>query len=225
VTDATLPPVSPRVVSDAERLADAVVHWLGIGLALVSLPILVTLAAVWDGKASTIAAIAVYSACVVAMFGFSGAYNLSSTPKARAVLRRFDHASIYLKIAGTQTPFAVLAGGATSAWLLACVWAAAILGALAKLIARGSFDRLSVVLYLALGWAAILLIPDMWDGLSGAALALIILGGVLYTVGVGFHLWDSLPFQNAIWHGFVLAASFVFYAALMVEIVRRAPLA
>ncbi|MEM9049077.1 MAG: hemolysin III family protein [Pseudomonadota bacterium] len=203
-------------------MADAAVHVAGIGLALVSLPILLTLAAVWDGRAATMLALSVYAVCVLATLSLSGAYNMIRTARARPVLRRLDHASIYLKIAGTQTPFAVLAGGATSAWLLTGVWCAAATGALAKIARSEGWEGLSIALYLLLGWAGVLLIPDMWHQLSGAAFILMLAGGVLYSVGVVFHLWDSLPYQNAIWHGFVLAATFVFYSAVMVQVVAAA---
>ncbi|MEM9198265.1 MAG: hemolysin III family protein [Pseudomonadota bacterium] len=206
-----------------ERIADAAVHVAGIGLALVSLPILLTLAAVWDGSAATMLALSVYAACVLATLGLSGAYNMIRTHRIRPILRRLDHASIYLKIAGTQTPFAVLAGGASSAWLLTGVWCAAATGALAKIARSEGWEGLSIALYLALGWAGVLLIPDMWADLSGVAFILMLAGGALYSVGVIFHLWDSLPYQNAIWHGFVLAATFVFYSAVMVQVVQAAP--
>lgn len=210
-----------RVVHRAEEVADAIVHYVGFALALVALPVLLALAAIRDGSAATMIALSVYAACVVAMLGFSGAYNLSRAPRARAILRRLDHASIYLKIAGTQTPFAVLAGGATSAWLLTGVWFAAATGAIAKIARNEGWEKLSIALYLLLGWAGVLLIPDMWPSLSGATLVLMLTGGVLYSVGVVFHMWESLPYQNAIWHVFVLAATFVFYSAVMVQVTTR----
>ncbi|RMH46286.1 MAG: hemolysin III [Alphaproteobacteria bacterium] len=221
MTEAEHPGLHGPALRRAERLADMAIHLTGIALAAVAAPVLVAIAAIRDGRAATIAAVSVYAVTSMAMLGFSGAYHMSRNPRLRQLLRRFDHAAIYLKIAGTQTPFAVLAGGAWSAWLMIGVWCAAIAGAATKLFARHSHDRLSVALYLALGWAALLLLPAMWQGMSGLSLVLVLAGGLLYSAGVVFHLWDGLPFQNAIWHGFVLAATGVFYTALLVELTRR----
>jgi hemolysin III len=206
--------------SRGEMIADAAVHAAGILLALVALPILVTLAAVWDGTAPTMTALGIYAASVLAMFGCSGAYNMIRHPQASRILRRFDHAAIYLKIAGTQTPFAVIAWGPATGWVLTGVWVVAIAGVLGKLLAEARWEKLSVALYLLLGWAGVLLIPTFSESLAQPTLVLMLTGGTLYSVGVVFHLWERLPYQNAIWHGFVLTATFVFYAALVVEIAR-----
>ncbi|HEU0222834.1 MAG TPA: hemolysin III family protein [Paracoccaceae bacterium] len=201
-----------------EILADGVIHALGLVLALVTLPVLLTLAAVWDGQLGTMVALSVYAASVLAMLALSGAYNLTRQARARAILRRLDHAAIYLKIAGTQTPFAVLGGSSTTLWLLAGVWVAALAAALAKIVSIRGWEMLSVALYLALGWAGVLILPGLWDELGGLTRSLILAGGILYTIGVGFHLWETLPYHNAIWHGFVLAGTFAFYAALLAQI-------
>lgn len=210
---------APSALVRRELMLDAAVHVAGIVLALVSLPILVTLAAVWNGSFEMMLAVSVYAASMLAMLLFSGAYNLSRGPRARAVLRRLDHAAIYLKIAGTQTPFAVIAGGPTVGWLLTGVWSAALAAATLKLVFTDGWEKLSVGLYLALGWAAIAMMPAFWSTLAPPVLVLVITGGVLYSIGVIFHLWQSLPYQNAIWHLFVLAATFVFYSALLVQLV------
>lgn len=212
-----------KAASPAERLADAIVHAVGIAGALAALPVLLTLAAVFDGGLPVMLALSVYAATTLAMLGFSGAYNLVRAPRARAVLRRLDHAAIYLKIAGTQTPFAVLAGTTTAFWLLGAVWFAALAGAAVKLARLRGPEMLSVAAYLALGWAGLLLVPSLADRVTGAAVLLILAGGLLYSAGVVFHLWERLPFHNAIWHGFVVAATFVFYSAILVEVVAASP--
>jgi hemolysin III len=144
-------------------------------------------------------------------------------PEWKARLRRLDHAAIYVKIAGTYTPFAVLFAGAQAAAILTGIWGAALVGAAMKVLAPGRFEWLTLGLYLAMGWAVLVIGGPILEGLSTASVVLVCVGGALYTLGVGFHLWDSLPFQNAIWHALVLAASFVFYAAIVTELVRSAP--
>ncbi|MEM9011880.1 MAG: hemolysin III family protein [Pseudomonadota bacterium] len=211
------------VYSRAEWFADAVVHVAGISLAMLSVPVLITLSVFLDGRGPTIAAVSIYSICLLAMLAISGAYNMlyAARDQVRCMLRRFDTAVIFLKIAGTQTPFAVLAGGMASSWVLPTVWIAAISGMLMRLLLPNRFERLSIAFYLLLGWAGVFIIGGGETTLSGATIALLIVGGLLYSVGVIFHMWSSLRFQNAIWHGFVLTATFVFYAAVIVELAMR----
>ncbi|MEM9062018.1 MAG: hemolysin III family protein [Pseudomonadota bacterium] len=211
-----------RAPARAEQIADAVVHIVGVATVMLAAPVLVTLAAVWRDEPAVIAAISIYAATLLIMILSSASYNLASMrlPGGRLleVLRRIDHSAIYVKIAGTYTPFAVIAGGPFGRWLLVGVWAGAILGTLGKLFAPHRWERLSIALYLALGWAFIIAAGPISAALTTATLVLIIVGGCLYSVGVVFHVWDKLPYQNAIWHVFVLVASLVFYSAMIVEV-------
>lgn len=207
----------------AERIADGAVHALGVLLALTAVPVLITLTAVFDGSARLVAAVSVYGVAMVAMFGASAAYHLIPFPAWREPLRRIDHAAIYIKIAATQTPFAVFVGGPRGGWVLAAIWTAAALGAAAKVLALSRYGLASTLLYLAMGWAGLALI---WPGGQSEALApvtmiLVAAGGALYTIGVAFLMLERLPFHNAVWHGFVLSATFVFYAAVLTEVALR----
>jgi len=213
------------VYSRGERIADAVLHIIGVSAALAAVPVLVTLVAIRYGDGPTIAATAVYGAALITMLALSAAYHLVRRPRLKEWLRRCDHAAIYVKIAGTYTPFAVLSAGAQAAALLTGVWIAALAGLALKLAAPRRWEGLALALYLGMGWAVLAVGGPILDGLSTAGLALVLTGGGLYTLGVGFHLWHRLPFHNAIWHGLVLAASFVFYAAVLVEVLRHAPVA
>ncbi len=151
---------------------------------------------------------------MLAMFCFSAAYNLSRGPK-RWLLRRCDHAAIFIKIAATYTPFAAAKMGGTSALLLlAAVWGIALAGAAAKLIVPHRVASVSTLLYLAQGWMCIFSMQPLLAALSPTAMTLLIVGGVLYSVGVVFHLSERLPYHNAIWHGFVLVASACHFAAV-----------
>ena len=221
VTD-TAPIRVARVYSRAEHIADAVIHVIGVVAALTAVPVLVTLAVTLRGDGPLVAAVSIYGVSLIAMFACSAGYNIASIRLAggRALdwLRRLDHAAIFVKIAGTYTPLAVIAGGTTGRWLLIGVWSGAALGSLAKLLAPWGWERLSLALYLALGWAFVLAAGPVSAAISQATLTLIVAGGLLYSFGVIFHVWAGLPFQNAIWHLFVLVASFVFYAAIIVEV-------
>ncbi|MFD2235354.1 PAQR family membrane homeostasis protein TrhA [Phaeospirillum tilakii] len=199
----------------AEWITDGVIHALGVILVLVAAAVLLHLA-IADGGARLIIGSAVYASGLVACFGFSAAYNLTLAPRWRALLRRFDHAAIYLMIAGTYTPLSLICiGGTVGTVLLALVWSVALVGVTLKLIWPHRFEKLSLVLYLSLGWIGLVVIGRIIDVLPVPALILLLAGGLFYTFGVVFHLWSRLPFQNAIWHGFVLTAACFHYAAVL----------
>jgi len=213
----------PRAYSRAEKVADAALHITGVASALLAVPVIVILAAVWHGDVPTVTAAAIYGASMIAMFLASACYHMVSAEEWRGLLRRLDHSAIYLKIAGTYTPFAVLLGGEDSGLILAGIWAAALLGMTLKVVAPERFEWLALGLYLAMGWAVVIIGQPILVGMSMASWILLLVGGGLYTLGIVFYLWDRLPFQNAIWHGHVLAASFVFYAAILIEVAVTAP--
>jgi len=212
----------PMVYSRAEVLSDAAVHAVGLVSALIAVPVLVTLAAVWFGDPTTIAAAAVYGLSLISMFACSAIYNLVSLPSWKDFLRRVDQSAIYVKIAGSYTPFAVLTG-THAGFFLAGVWGTAMLGASLIILYPSRLKWASILLYLGLGWLGGLIGAPMLAALSPAGFALIVAAGSLYTAGLLFFLWESLPFHNTIWHVFVLAASFVLYAAVLLELSGRAP--
>ena len=198
-----------------ERVADGCIHFLGVTASLAAAVTLIVLAARMLPALSVIP-LGVYGAGLVAMFVCSAGYHLISKARAKEIFRRLDHAAIFVMIAGTYTPLALLnMGGAWGIGLLSAVWAIALIGVATKLALPRAFERLSVGLYLAQGWAALVTIKPLVAAVPTLTLVLIGVGGVLYTIGVLFHLWDRLPYHNAIWHGFVLVAAGVHYAAIL----------
>jgi hemolysin III len=202
----------------AERAADSWVHVAGLtaggvgGLTLLGLSLGV-------GRLGQTAAIAVYAACLMAMFACSAAYNLASA-RRRPLLRRFDHAAIFLMIAGSYTPFTTQRlHGAWAIGMTAGVWALALVGAAGKLFLPGLGKRFWVGLYLALGWAVIVAIKPMLAAVSAAALILLAAGGLIYSAGVLIYVRRHLKFRRAIWHGFVVAAAATQYAAVLTGVV------
>lgn len=156
----------------------------------------------------------VYSIGLVGMFAASAAYNLVSHVGVKEILRRLDHAAIFVMIAGSYTPFALVVGGRAGHMLLAAVWAIAAVGVVIKLRYPRRFDRLSVLLYLSQGWIVLLALDSITAALSNRALSLLVAGGVVYTVGVAFHLMERLLFHNVIWHIFVLGGAACQFAAI-----------
>jgi hemolysin III len=208
----------PRPLSRGERIADAWVHGLALALGLVGVVVLMA-AAVPQGNVILTVSLLVYGCGLLAMLICSALYNASRAPKRRDRLRRLDHAAIFVMIAGTYTPFlAVKINGIWGHWLLVYVWTVAGVGVVLKLMWVNRFARLSVVLYLFLGWTIVVAIEPVLASISPPAILLLVIGGVLYSIGVLFHLWEQLPYQQAIWHGFVAAAAVCHYAAIMGDV-------
>jgi hemolysin III len=198
-----------------ELIADGAVHAIGVSLGLVGAVVIVVMAA-QSGAATDIPSVVIYAVGLLAMLGFSAAYNMWPISPVKWVLRRFDHSAIYLMIAGTYTPFVgQLKDGVASAGLLLGVWLTAIIGVALKLLMPGRFDRMAIALYLILGWSCVVAYGPISAALPNASLWLLFAGGVLYSIGVIFHAWRKLRFHNAIWHGFVLAAACCHYSAVL----------
>ncbi|MGY2048982.1 PAQR family membrane homeostasis protein TrhA [Methylobacterium sp. JK268] len=216
------PPSLTWTYTPGEMLADGIVHVIGVVLAVIGAVALVTVAALMLAPGGTLS-VAVYAAGLVAMLSVSAAYNMWPVGRRKWLLRRADHATIFLMIAGTYTPLVTLVGSGGVAWgLLAGVWLVAVAGVAIKLAFPGRFDRLAVALYLALGWSGVAAYDSVIGQLVPDALALLAAGGFLYSAGVIFHLWRQLPFQNAIWHGFVLAAACCHYGAVLRSVIEAA---
>jgi hemolysin III len=156
----------------------------------------------------------VYSIGLIGMFAASAAYNLVSHVGVKEILRRLDHAAIFVMIAGSYTPFALVVGGLAGHALLAAVWAIAAVGIAIKLRYPRRFDKLSVLLYLSQGWIVLLALDSITAALSNRALTLLVAGGVVYTLGVAFHLMERLRFHNVIWHIFVLGGAACQFVAI-----------
>jgi hemolysin III len=199
----------------AEIIADGIVHVVGVSLGLIAATVLVVLTAVY-ATALDIVVVSVYVAGLLAMLVLSATYNLWPISRTKWVLRRFDHSAIYVLIAATYTPFIMeLKQNVVAIALLVGVWCIAIFGIVLKLAWPGRFDRLSVGLYLAMGWSGMMLYDKVVTALPSMALWLVVAGGALYSLGVIFHAWRRLRFQNAIWHCFVLLGAACHYTAVL----------
>ena len=205
----------------AERISDAVVHISGLSVVLMAVPVLVTLAIVLRGDAPAIIGTTLYGVALIAMILCSALYNMAEHDRWRAFFRHFDQTAIFIKIAATYTPFILLSGG-QGAWLLPGLWGAALGGSAMRMVAPDRLQLIAIGIALAMGWAGLFAGDAFFAALSTPVLVLIVTGGILYTIGVVFFLFDRLPFHITIWHVFVLAASIVFYAAVTVHLVQTA---
>jgi hemolysin III len=198
----------------AELIADGVVHGIGILAGVVAATVLVVLTAIHAG-ARDILGVSIYVAGLLSMLVLSATYNLWPVSPTKWVLRRLDHSAIYVLIAATYTPFIMeLKDSVFAIALLVGVWCVAIFGIVLKLAWPGRFDRLSVGLYLALGWSGMMLYDSVVAALPQMALWFVLAGGALYSLGVIFHAWQRLRFQNVIWHCFVLLGAACHYTAV-----------
>ena len=203
-----------------ENRTDAIVHLSGIAMGLIAAPTLIGLAVILQHGTAAIVGTSVYGVAMVAMLVCSALYNMAQHARRRAFFRHLDHTAIFCKIAATYTPFVVLSGG-QGAWLLTGLWGAAVAGSGLRLFVP-DWRLLACAIALGMGWAGMFAGRDFFDGLSTAVIVLIVTGGSLYSIGVGFFLFDRLPFHYTIWHLFVLAATGVFYAAVTLQLVQTA---
>jgi hemolysin III len=201
----------------AER-ADLVVHIVGLAFALLGGAILVALA-VGLGPWMRAASVLVYVAGMVAMLAASAAYNFAKA-RWRPLMRRFDQAGIFIMIAGSYTPFTTQRLHGAWAWgLTAAVWGLAGLGVAASLLLPRLERRFWIGLYLALGWLVLVAIKPVVGSLSWIALALLALGGLVYSTGAILYGLKKFKFRRAIWHGHVVSASVLHYVAVLVGVV------
>ena len=198
-----------------EEIAHSISHGLGVVLSIAGLAVLVAYASI-NGDAWHIVSSSIYGATLILLYSASTLYHAITHPVAKGVLRQLDHAAIYLLIAGTYTPFMLVNLRGPWGWsLFAIVWSIALLGVVLEFIQVKRLKRLSLVLYLGLGWIVVVAINPMLDQVQAGGMWLLLVGGLCYSFGVIFYVWKQLAYHHVIWHLFVLAGSvFHFFAVL-----------
>jgi hemolysin III len=204
-----------------ETMADLTVHVTGLCFGFTATAVLLALAAIHAATTTDIVAASIYSLGLLSMLTFSAAYNLWPICPMKWWLRRFDQSAIYVLIAATYTPFVVDAD-VTALCVLIGVWFVAAVGIAAALALPGRLDRISIGVYVGMGWSAVIFWTAKDVPIPLAAFRLLVTGGVLVTVGLIFHIWRELRFQNAIWHMFVLLGITCHYAAVLSLVLGRA---
>ena len=194
---------------------NAFTHLGGAVLALLGAVVLVVLAAL-DGDPWKVVSVSVYGLTLVLLYTFSTLYH-GLRGRAKNVLQRLDHQSIYLLIAGSYTPFCLVTLRGPWGWsLFGVVWGLAVLGGLQEFWARSEARILSVVIYVVMGWAAVVALVPLYRALGSAGFAWVVAGGLCYTVGIVFYALDSrLTHAHGVWHLFVLAGSATHYVAVL----------
>ena len=198
-----------------EEITNSVTHGVAAALSIAGLTVLVVLASL-KGDPWRIVAFSIYGVTLVCLYLASTLYHGISVPAVKRFFRRLDHAAIFLLIAGTYTPFVLVLFRGGWGWaLFGFTWGVAAFGIALKVAFLGRFEALSIVLYLGMGWAGVVVIKPVLATLSLSALTLVASGGILYSLGVIFYLWHRLPFNHTIWHLFVVAASTCHFFAMV----------
>jgi hemolysin III len=207
-----------RLYTRHEALADGVIHIVGVLFAINA-----SLWLLWHVTGlPVVVSVSIYCVGLVAMIGCSAAYNLMPQRFAsKWILRRLDHAAIFIMIAASYTPFAVnRLDEPLSTIILAVVWVCATFGVVMKLVAPGRFEFISIGLYLGMGWVVVTVIQPLSISLAHVNFWLLLGGGLVYSVGVIFYVWERIPYHKAIWHAFVLAAAILHFGSIWGEFVR-----
>ena len=202
-----------------QELANGITHGFGMLFGIIAIPVLMALAAS-GGNVAGLVGVGIYGFSFLMVFTASTIYHSVHQPNIKRVLNIIDHISIYFLIAGTYTPF-ILTGmlDATGIALLSTLWGIAFLGVIFKIFFIGRFNIVSTLLYVAMGWALLFVAKPFFASLSTSSLVLVVTGGLLYTIGVIFYLWERLPYNHAIWHIFVLSAGICHYCAILLKLV------
>jgi len=207
--------------SVGEEIANSLTHGLGALLAIGGLAFLVTLAAL-RGDVWHVVSCSVYGGAMVVLYTASTLYHGISTPRAKNALQVFDHAAIFLLIAGTYTPFTLVSLRGPWGWsLFGTVWGLAAAGIVLEVCFPRRWPALSLALYMAMGWAMVVAVKPMLAALAPGGLVLLLLGGIAYTAGIGFYAWRRLPYSHAIWHLFVLTGTVLHFFAILYYVVPR----
>lgn len=203
-----------QLYSRGEELFNSISHGIGAGLALIGLVSLV----IWSashGEAVDVFSFSIYGLSLVLLYLASTLYHSLRSPRWKLVLRKFDHAAIYVLIAGTYTPFLLASLRGAWAWsLLGLIWGLALLGVAFKTLFIQRFERLATLGYVLMGWLGVLFGKQVLAGLPQAGMIWLAAGGVIYTVGVIFYAVRRIPYNHAIWHLFVLGGSLCHFAAV-----------
>lgn len=205
-----------------EEIANTLTHGFGLVLSIFGLVVLVYLATIYGDIWHILSSI-VYGLSLVVLYAASTFYHGSSSPERKKTLQLIDHCCIYLLIAGTYTPFTLVAlRGTFGTGLFVLVWAFALIGIALKIFFHDKIPAASVISYLVMGWIGIFAVQPLFEKLGWMPLILIVVGGLIYTLGTIFYGWKSLKHHHAVWHLFVLGGSICHFLAISIYVLTYA---
>jgi hemolysin III len=203
----------------SEEIAHSIIHGIGIVLAITALAVLTSYASVF-GTARHIVSCSIYGATLIILYSASTLYHSIQHRHVKKILRIFDHSAIFLLIAGSYTPFLLISMGGALGWsFFGIIWGLAALGITLQLHLIEKHKVLVVLLYIAMGWSVITVIKPLVATIPTIGLIFLIVGGLAYTLGTIFYAWNRLPYNHAIWHGFVLAGSIFHFFSIFYSVI------
>lgn len=208
-------PPSERLFSLVEEIMHSVTHGIGTGLALVGFTVLIILA-LQNSNIYQIISFSIFGTTLVLLYLASTLYHGFQNPRFKKIFKSFDHASIYLLIAGTYTPFLLISLRGTTGWMMmVVVWAIALAGVVYKIFFIEKFHVLSVISYILLGWLCVFVFKEMLVSIPIGGIIWLVVGGLFYMVGIIFYALQKIPYMHVVWHFFVLAGSICHYFAVL----------
>lgn len=208
-TEAVLTGVRPgeNRYSFGEEIANSITHGIGVGLSIAALSVLVTFAGLF-GDAWRVVSFSIYGTTLILLYLASTFYHSFQSPRWKRFFQVLDHSAIFLLIAGTYTPFTLVNLRGGWGWtLFGLIWGLALSGIILEVLFMNRFKFLSVAIYVGMGWLVIIAVRPLLSAVPAGGMIWLGFGGVTYTLGVVFYLWERLPFNHAIWHLFVLGGS------------------
>lgn len=198
-----------------EEIANTITHAIGAGLSIAALVVLIV-AATTAGTAWHIVSFSIFGSTLILLYLASTLYHAIPAARAKRILKTLDHSAIFLLIAGTYTPFMLVSLRGPVGWtIFGVIWGLAVAGVVLKCCCVYRFKRLSLGVYIGMGWLCLLAGRDLLEKLPPASLAFLALGGAAYTLGVIFYVWKRLPYGHAIWHLFVVAGSVLHFFSVL----------
>ncbi|GHB50598.1 PAQR family membrane homeostasis protein TrhA [Mongoliitalea lutea] len=204
-----------RKQSLEEEFANSITHGFGILFSIVAIALLVTFSILKDSTIHVVSC-SIFGASILLLYTFSTLYHAVQEEKVKSWLRTFDHIGIYFLIAGTYTPFLLIAVGGTKGWIyFGVIWGLTLIGTIYKIFYTHRFKRLSLVLYLGMGWMGVFLVKPLMETLDITILTMIAAGGIAYTLGTIFYARPQMRFAHTIWHVFVLGGTVCHFIGIL----------
>lgn len=207
-----------RKYTIGEEIFNSISHGTGALLSIAGTVILIVFCAIYADARAVVTA-SIYGASLIMLYTMSTLYHAITNEKAKKVFRILDHNMIFLLIAGTYTPYTVACLNNKIGWILfGCIWGATVVGIIFSSISIRRFSRISTICCLIMGWAALVAIKPLYDSISTLSLALLITGGVFYTVGIIFYLMRESKYMHSVWHIFVIGGSIMHYFSIFLAL-------